>query len=66
MLQYLIDDNKLWPQFETYNLETNDLIFIKELIAGPLQPFTPLKQDSSSHNWPYLGRTVDKSFLYEV
>ena len=66
MLQYLIDDNNLWPQFESYNLKDVDLIFIKELIAGPLQPFTPLKEDSSSPHWPYQGRPINKNFLYEV
>ena len=66
MLQHLIDDNNLWPRFESYNLTNIDLIFIKELIAGLLHPFTPLKQDSSSPHWPYQGRQINKSFLYEV
>ena len=66
MLQYLIDDNNLWPQFESSKLTPTDLIFIKELIAGPIKPSTPLIHDSSSHNWSYQGRPRNKSFLYEV
>ena len=67
MLQYLIDDNNLWPEFESYHLTNTDLIFIKELIAGPVQTSTSsLKQNSSSDNWSYQGRPRNKSFLYEV
>ena len=66
MLQHLIDDNNLWPQFESSKLTPTDLIFIKELIAGPLKPSIRLRQGSSSRHWAYEGRSIDKSFLYEV
>ncbi|KAF6718280.1 Deoxynucleoside triphosphate triphosphohydrolase SAMHD1, partial [Oryzias melastigma] len=40
----------------------DDLVFIKELILGE-----PLNgNDSSSADWPYKGRKVEKSFLYEI
>ena len=32
MLEYLIRDNKLWPEFEKYGLREQDLDFIKEQI----------------------------------
>ncbi|XP_051516372.1 deoxynucleoside triphosphate triphosphohydrolase SAMHD1 isoform X1 [Myxocyprinus asiaticus] len=38
----------------------DDLIFIKEQIAGPLHP--PVLDCT----WPYKGRPKDKSFLYEI
>lgn len=38
-----------------------DLDFIKEQIAGPLEDAT-----SEGNKWPYKGRTQDKSFLYEI
>ena len=60
MLQYLIDKNNLWPQFESCKLTDIDLI------AGPIQPSTSLKQNSSSHHWSYQGRPINKSILYEV
>ena len=38
MLDYLIEDNNLWPFFEEWNLNKRDLIFIKEMIAGCKNP----------------------------
>ena len=35
MLDYLIDDNNLLPVFIEYGLNEQDIIFIKEQIAGP-------------------------------
>lgn len=61
MLDHLIEVNGLWPQFEQYGLTTNDIVFIKELIAGPLKDSTP-----TNSKWKYHGRKMDKSFLYEV
>ena len=60
MLRCLIDDNNLRPQFELYNLTCTDLTFIEELIDNPLEP------DFTADNWPCQGRSIDKSFLYEV
>ena len=60
MLDYLIDDNNLWPQFKKNKLTQTDLTFIKELIDNPLT------EDFSSDNWPCHGRPIEKSFLYEV
>lgn len=59
MLDYLIQDNNLWPTFEKWGLTTQDIIFIKELIVGPLKA-------RGDDQWPYEGRSIDKSFLYEV
>ncbi|XP_036068650.1 deoxynucleoside triphosphate triphosphohydrolase SAMHD1-like isoform X2 [Oryzias melastigma] len=39
----------------------DDLVFIKELILGK-----PLNGNDSSAGWPYKGRKVEKSFLYEI
>lgn len=62
MFDYLVDDNDLRPVMEQHGLVLpNDLDFIKEQIAGPLQ-----KSASQSDEWPYKGRTQDKSFLYEI
>ncbi|CAL8325599.1 unnamed protein product [Merluccius merluccius] len=58
MFDYLVNDNKIWPEMEYHGLVPDDLIFIKELIAGP--------PDSPDGGWPYKGRLVEKSFLYEI
>eukprot|EP00112_Aurelia_sp_Birch-Aquarium-sp1_P010337 Seg2212.4 transcript_id=Seg2212.4/GoldUCD/mRNA.D3Y31 product="Deoxynucleoside triphosphate triphosphohydrolase SAMHD1" protein_id=Seg2212.4/GoldUCD/D3Y31 len=58
MLDYLIADNDLWPFFEEWNLNAKDLIFIKEMIAGCENP--------DNQEWPYKGRTKDKSYLYQI
>ena len=34
MFDYLVDDNKLSPEFEKYDLTETDKTFIKELIKG--------------------------------
>ena len=34
MFDHMIKVNNLLPSFSKYNLEENDVIFIKELIAG--------------------------------
>jgi hypothetical protein len=36
MFNFLIEKNKLIDQFTEYNLLVEDIIFIKELIYGPL------------------------------
>ena len=37
MFDHLLDENELIPEFERYDLEKKDIVFIKEMIAGPLQ-----------------------------
>lgn len=62
MFDYLVDDNDLMPVMVQHGLVLpDDLDFIKEQIAGPLQ-----NSASQSDKWPYKGRTQDKSFLYEI
>ena len=63
MLDHLISSNNLWTAFEDYGLTQTDLVFIKELIVGPLEP---KEEEDSEVSWRYKGRTIDKSFLYEV
>ncbi|KAK0136108.1 Deoxynucleoside triphosphate triphosphohydrolase SAMHD1 [Merluccius polli] len=58
MFDHLVTDNEIWPEMEYHGLVPDDLIFIKELIAGPL--------GSPDVEWPYNGRPVEKSFLYEI
>uniref|UniRef100_A0A8C5EMJ6 Deoxynucleoside triphosphate triphosphohydrolase SAMHD1 n=1 Tax=Gouania willdenowi TaxID=441366 RepID=A0A8C5EMJ6_GOUWI len=62
MFDYLVKDNDLEPLMEQQGLVLpQDLIFIKEQIAGPLNDVSPQGQ-----KWPYKGRPEDKSFLYEI
>uniref|UniRef100_A0A669FBV3 Deoxynucleoside triphosphate triphosphohydrolase SAMHD1 n=1 Tax=Oreochromis niloticus TaxID=8128 RepID=A0A669FBV3_ORENI len=57
MFDYLVEANGLRPVMEEHGLVLpEDLDFIKEQIAGPL--------DTTA--WPYKGRQKDKSFLYEI
>ncbi|ESO82808.1 hypothetical protein LOTGIDRAFT_61530, partial [Lottia gigantea] len=53
MLEYMIEDNKLGGEFDEYEITDIDLIFIKELIYGPLE------------NKVLKGRP-DKGYLYEI
>uniref|UniRef100_A0A672J8N5 Deoxynucleoside triphosphate triphosphohydrolase SAMHD1 n=1 Tax=Salarias fasciatus TaxID=181472 RepID=A0A672J8N5_SALFA len=56
MFDHLVEANELKPVMEQHGLVLQeDLDFIKEQIAGPLDT-----------NWPYKGRPEDKSFLYEI
>ncbi|XP_077369629.1 deoxynucleoside triphosphate triphosphohydrolase SAMHD1 [Festucalex cinctus] len=60
MLDYLVKKNELEPLLKQHGLVLpQDLDFIKELIAGPLETNAALP-------WPYVGRSKDKSFLYEI
>ncbi|XP_034028467.1 deoxynucleoside triphosphate triphosphohydrolase SAMHD1 [Thalassophryne amazonica] len=62
MFDYLVKDNELEPVMKKHGLVLpEDMDFIKEQIAGPLDP-SPLQ----SSRWPYKGRPAEKSFLYEV
>lgn len=61
MFDYLVSDNDLKPVMEQHGLVLpEDLDFIKEQIAGPLE------DDAAQSQWPYKGRPEDKSFLYEI
>ena len=69
MLDHLITANKLWPAFTRHGLTEVDLIFIKELIVGPLKEEDDDEKDNEGEggsSWPYKGRSIEKSFLYEV
>ncbi|MCI4387160.1 hypothetical protein PGIGA_G00070880 [Pangasianodon gigas] len=61
MFDHMVKANNLEGVMEEYGLSLpNDLIFIKEQIAGPLDSI------SAAKNWPYKGRSEEKSFLYEI
>jgi len=55
MFDFLIQDNNLMPLFEQNALVEKDLVFIKELIFGPM-----------GENGEYAGRNAEKHFLYEL
>ncbi|CAN9515545.1 unnamed protein product [Ophioblennius macclurei] len=62
MFNHLVETNGLKPVMEQHGLVLDqDLDFIKEQMAGPLDALA-----TSSQKWPYKGRPVDKSFLYEI
>uniref|UniRef100_A0AAX7TFE0 Deoxynucleoside triphosphate triphosphohydrolase SAMHD1 n=1 Tax=Astatotilapia calliptera TaxID=8154 RepID=A0AAX7TFE0_ASTCA len=62
MFDYLVEANGLRPVMEEHGLVLpEDLDFIKEQIAGPLD-----KTAAKGKKWPYKGRQKDKSFLYEI
>lgn len=61
MFEHLINSNGLKTVMKYYGLvPEEDICFIKELIAGPLE--SPIKDSL----WPYKGRPKEKSFLYEI
>uniref|UniRef100_A0A3Q3G2S8 Uncharacterized protein n=1 Tax=Labrus bergylta TaxID=56723 RepID=A0A3Q3G2S8_9LABR len=60
MLDHLVEQNNFKPTMKKYGLKPEeDITFIKEMIAGPLQ-------ESKEQEWPYKGRPKEKSFLYEI
>lgn len=62
MFDYLVEVNRLSPVMEEHGLVLpEDLDFIKEQIAGPLDTTA-----AKGKKWPYKGRQKDKSFLYEI
>uniref|UniRef100_A0A4W5K0L1 Deoxynucleoside triphosphate triphosphohydrolase SAMHD1 n=1 Tax=Hucho hucho TaxID=62062 RepID=A0A4W5K0L1_9TELE len=69
MFDHLVCENALEPVMKEHGLVLpDDLVFIKEQIAGPLNT-VPLSQGVSqpaSEPWPYKGRPEEKSFLYEI
>lgn len=73
MLDYLIEDNNLKDTLrEMAGIDDQDIRFIKEQIAGPLDDDSglPLRStiasEAETRAWPYRGRSEDKSFLYEI
>ncbi|KAJ8370629.1 hypothetical protein SKAU_G00106570 [Synaphobranchus kaupii] len=65
MFDHLIAVNNLEPVMKQHGLVLpEDLLFIKEQIAGPFETPVPLSQDQRP--WPYQGRPEAKSFLYEI
>lgn len=62
MFDYLVEANGLRPVMEEHGLVLpEDLDFIKEQIAGPLDTTA-----AKGKKWLYKGRQKDKSFLYEI
>ncbi len=70
MLDWMLENNNLKPRLKKLaDLDEADIIFVKEMIAGPLDPETGLpdeKADPNASTWPYRGRPESKSFLYEI
>ncbi|XP_045569671.1 deoxynucleoside triphosphate triphosphohydrolase SAMHD1 isoform X2 [Salmo salar] len=69
MFDHLVRENALEPVMKEHGLVLpDDLVFIKEQIAGP-QNTVLLSQgvnQPASEPWPYKGRPEKKSFLYEI
>nr|XP_046253079.1 deoxynucleoside triphosphate triphosphohydrolase SAMHD1-like [Scatophagus argus] len=62
MFDHMVEVNDLKSVMEQHGLVLpEDLIFIKELIAGPLDT-----NAAKGKKWQYKGRPKDKSFLYEI
>ncbi len=70
MFDKLLDDAKLRPTLKHLaDIDETDIIFIKELIVGPLDDEGKRPNPDKSPNdeeWPYRGRPEEKSFLYEI
>ncbi|KAK7131747.1 hypothetical protein R3I93_018343 [Phoxinus phoxinus] len=61
MFDHLVKVNGLEAVMTHHGLRLpDDLIFIKEQIAGPLE------NSVLGRSWPYKGRPMEKSFLYEI
>ncbi|XP_043946114.1 deoxynucleoside triphosphate triphosphohydrolase SAMHD1 [Protopterus annectens] len=67
MFEHLISSNDLEEVMKDFGLKLpEDLIFIKEQIAGPIHMSDGTHSTKDNCLWPYSGRTEEKSFLYEV
>jgi deoxynucleoside triphosphate triphosphohydrolase SAMHD1 len=68
MLDRLIEENNLKPHMVKEGINETDIIFIKELIVGPLndEGTEPSHKSPNEVVWPYRGRGVEKAFLYEI
>uniref|UniRef100_A0AAY4ECZ7 HD/PDEase domain-containing protein n=1 Tax=Denticeps clupeoides TaxID=299321 RepID=A0AAY4ECZ7_9TELE len=65
MFDHLVKANGLESVMVEHGLTLpDDLVFIKEQIAGPLEHLTSPPQPQGS--WLYKGRCEEKSFLYEI
>uniref|UniRef100_A0A673B5M9 HD domain-containing protein n=1 Tax=Sphaeramia orbicularis TaxID=375764 RepID=A0A673B5M9_9TELE len=64
MFNHLMKNKGVKSAMEKYRLDEKDRDFIKEMIFGPLK--TKTSESMESKEWPYKGRTKDKSFLYEI
>ncbi len=55
-------------EFERFYLNDDDIEFIKELIEPKKMTYHNKLTDptKATDNWPHKGRTMEKSFLYEV
>ncbi len=61
MLDFLLEENNLKSRLkELEDIDDNDIMFIKEMIHGPLD------KSNKGQDWPYKGRSEEKSFLYEI
>ncbi|CAF4519480.1 unnamed protein product [Rotaria socialis] len=60
MFDHLIERNRLLPFFQQVGLKDIDITFVKELIHSEING-----QDNTQV-WPYKGRDISKSFLYEI
>ena len=77
MLDYLIEENSLQTVLLKEGITDQDILFIKELIAGYIDPSSGLparpnnknsdqKYTSENDEWHYRGRSEVKAFLYEI
>jgi HD superfamily phosphohydrolase len=70
MFEHLLESNNLRPVLkELADIDERDIVFIKEQIGGILDEKTGLPNGKTIHDytsWPYKGRGVEKSFLYEI
>jgi hypothetical protein len=70
MLDHLIKENDLMPMLKKLGgLDEQDILFIKEMIVGPIDESTGLPMKEWKENdpvWHYRGRTEEKSFLYDI
>lgn len=57
IIDILIEENNLMPEFAKYGMDRNDIHFIKELILGDLHDAPP------GFEWKGRG---DKTFLYDI
>lgn len=65
MFDHLVRVNGLESVMQEHGLTLpDDLVFIKEQIAGPLE--SPVSTRKGQDHWPYKGRSEEKAFLYEI
>ena len=54
MLDHLMEENGLRPEFKRYGVEDKDIVFIKEAIAGPLN-YCKEQDNASPTNLPIVS-----------